>query len=83
MARATKMLEAMRANPRDDWRISDVQSVCAGFDVICAAPRRGSHYTVSHPGIVPILTIPARRPIKPVYIAALVEFIDSVLKCRP
>jgi hypothetical protein len=30
MARGEKLLEGMRSNPRD-WRIDDVQAVCAAF----------------------------------------------------
>jgi predicted RNA binding protein YcfA (HicA-like mRNA interferase family) len=40
------------------------------------APRRGSHYKVRDPQGGTTLTIPARRPIKPVYIRALVALAD-------
>ena len=65
----------MRANPRD-WRIEDVLSVYAGFGIACTPPRKGSHYKVKHDNMAEILTIPARRPIKPVYIRDLVRFVD-------
>ena len=68
----------MRANPRD-WRIEDVNAVCAAFGIACAAPRKGSHYKVKHQSRAEILTIPARRPLKPVYVRALVAFIDAVV----
>lgn len=74
---AAKLLEAMRANPRD-WRIGDVQRLCAGSGIACTAPRKGSHYKVSHPTMAEILTIPAQRPIKPIYIRELVGFVDQV-----
>jgi hypothetical protein len=77
MARGEKLLERMRANPRD-WRIEDVSAVCAAIGVACTAPRKGSHYKVKHESQADVLTIPARRPIKPVYIADLVRFIDAV-----
>jgi hypothetical protein len=77
LAGADKLLDRMRANPRD-WRIDDVARLCAGFGIACAAPRKGSHYKVSHEAMPMILTIPAHRPIKPVYIRDLVAFIDSV-----
>ena len=42
-------------------------------------PGRGtSHAHAKHPRAREILTIPARRPIKPVYIGELVRFIDAV-----
>jgi hypothetical protein len=78
MPRGEKLLERMRNNPRD-WRIEDVQVVCAAFGVACAAPRKGSHYKVKHESQAEMLTVPARRPIKPVYIADLVGFIDAVI----
>jgi len=41
-------------------------------------PRRGSHYKVRSPKGGTVLTIPARRPIKPVYIRALVALADAL-----
>lgn len=79
MANAGKLLERMRANPRD-WRIEDVAAVCSGFGVGCTPPRNGSHYKIKHVDMLAILTIPAHRPIKPVYIRELVRFIDAVRK---
>ena len=67
----------MRANPRD-WRIGNVITVCEAFGLTCTPPRKGSHYKVKHESQAEMLTIPAHRPIKPVYIADLVRFIDGV-----
>ena len=77
-----KLLEQMRSNPRD-WRIEDVARVCAAFGVGCAKPRSGSHYKIKHDSVPAILTIPANRPIKPVYIRELVRFVDTVRKDGP
>jgi hypothetical protein len=76
-SRGEKLLERMRANPRD-WRIEDVAVLCASFGVACTAPRKGSHYKVKHESQAEMLTIPAHRPIKPVYIADLIRIIDAV-----
>jgi hypothetical protein len=77
--KTSKRLEAMRRNPRADWTISDVEAVCREHDLNCDPPRGGSsHYKVSHPKVNAILTVPSRRPIKPVYIRKLVEMIDLV-----
>ena len=67
----------MRANPRD-WRIDDVERLCTGFGIACTPPRKGSHYKVSHRAMPMILTIPAHRPIKPVYIRDLIAFVEAV-----
>ena len=77
MANAIKMLERMRANPRD-WRIEDIVTICEAFEIACTAPKKGSHYKVKHGQVPEILTIPAHRPIKPVYIRDLIKFIDAV-----
>ena len=66
----------MRTNPRD-WRIADVIAVCSRAGVDCSPPRTGSHYKVRHASMSEILTIPAHRPIKPIYIRALVRFIEA------
>lgn len=69
----------MRRNPRGDWTIRDVETLCRAFAVDCEPSRAGSsHYKVSHPRIAEILTVPFKRPIKPVYIRRLVVFIDEV-----
>nr|WP_304655355.1 type II toxin-antitoxin system HicA family toxin [Neorhizobium galegae] len=70
-------MEQTRANPRADWRIEEI--VSEELDISCAAPRSGSsHYKVSHPMMREILTVPFKRPITPVYIRKLVQFIDAV-----
>ena len=74
-----KILEQMRRNPRGDWSIRDVIVACREAGVTCEASRSGSsHYKVSHAAMRPILTVPFKRPIKPVYIRQLVQFIDAV-----
>ena len=74
---ASRRLERMRANPRADWTISDVEAICREYGIMCEASRGGSsHYKVFHPGIPGALTVPFKRPIKPVYIRQLV--IDQV-----
>lgn len=74
-------LDDMRRNPRADWTIADVTAVCRQHDVQCRPPSGGgSHWKVSHATQREILTIPQRRPIKPVYVRRLVRFIDAVLK---
>jgi hypothetical protein len=69
----------MRANPRGDWTIADVEAVCREFDVLAEPPRGGgSHFKVHCPGMREYVTMPSRRPIKPVYIRQLVRFIETV-----
>lgn len=80
MARGEKLLERMRANPRD-WHIDDVRTICRAFGLRYRKPGGGSsHATISHPSRAAILTVVSRKPVKPVYILQLVSFIDSVLE---
>ena len=48
----------------------------------CTPPRNGSHFEVKHGEMQEILTVPAHRSIKPVYIRALVQFLDAVREKR-
>ena len=66
----------MRNNPRD-WRIEDV-SVVAGHYRFQIRNPRGSHVVLFHAVCEEILSIPAHRPIKPVYIRRLIGMIDSI-----
>jgi hypothetical protein len=75
----SKRLEGMRRNPAGDWTISDLEALCREFEVSCEPARGGSsHYKVSHPAMREKLTVPFKRPIKPIYIRKLVEFMDAV-----
>lgn len=83
MAAPSTLLERMKRNPAGDWTIGDVETVCRQHDVTCTPPSGGgSHYKLSDPAIPDVLTIPYRRPIKPVYIRLLVRFIEVVLVVR-
>ena len=65
----SSLLERMRQNPVANWTIADVTIVCRQHDIHCAAARGGgSHYKVAHREIAEKLTIPYKRPIKPIYI---------------
>jgi hypothetical protein len=72
----TDILDQMARNPAAGWRIADIQMACKAFGVTCSPPRGGgSHYKISKPGKREILTIPFKRPIKPIYIKKLVSFL--------
>lgn len=75
----SKRLEAMRRNPAGNWTIGDIAALCEEFSVMCEPPRGGgSHYRIAHPALAEKLTIPFKRPIKPVYVRHLVRFIDQL-----
>jgi hypothetical protein len=79
VARADKILAQMSANPRGDWRIEDIETVCKRYGLVCLAPRRGDHYKVAHPNHREIVTVPAQRPIRPVYIRQFVTLVRKVI----
>jgi hypothetical protein len=58
----------MRVNPRD-WRIEQLEAVARSFGVN-VRKSGGSYVVFEHPESVTAVSVPARRPIKPVYIRA-------------
>jgi hypothetical protein len=72
-----KTIERMRSNPKADWQISDVEKACREAGVACMKPSGGSHFKIGNPGGGSRLTVPARRPIKAVYIVMLIQFLDE------
>ena len=71
------LLERMRRNPAGDWQIKDIESLCGEWGLLFRPGKGTSHCHAKHPAAREILTIPARRPIKPVYIRKLVRYIEA------
>jgi hypothetical protein len=76
MSRAGKVLERMRANPRD-WRIESLETVARRYD-IQVRKSGGSHFVFLHPDADIAVTVPFRRPIKPVYISQFLALVDDI-----
>ncbi len=74
---ATDPLERMKRNPVGDWTIRDVEAICRDYGIMFRPGKGTSHCHLKHPAAREILTIPARRPIKPVYIRKLVRYIEA------
>jgi hypothetical protein len=50
------------------WRIEELQAVAEENRIACRVPGRvGSHVISSAPGVREIVSVPAKRPIKPLY----------------
>jgi hypothetical protein len=49
MDRIDKRLEGMRSNPRNDWKINDVENVCRTYEIRFTKPNKSSHAKVSDP----------------------------------
>ena len=76
MASRDKQLARMRANPRD-WRIEDLETLAMHFG-LSVRKSGGSHVIFFHPTASEMLSVPARRPIKPVYVRHFVALIDQL-----
>ena len=75
MTAAAKILGRMRNNSTG-WRIEDLKTVADRFNIEYRQPGT-SHVTFRHP-TGSKLRVPARRPIKPVYVKKFLELIDEV-----
>ena len=65
----------MRRNPRD-WRIEDLKVVAAKWGI--DHDQQGTSHVVFRHAEAGRLSVPARRPIKPVYVRLFVDLIDRV-----
>ncbi len=74
MSKIEKLLIKMRNNQRD-WQIETLKDIASRFDIEWRQPGT-SHVTFRHPN-GPKITVPAHRPIKPIYIKKFVRLIDA------
>lgn len=66
----------MRNNPRD-WHIDDFEIVARAYG-ITVRKSGGSHVIFQHPDSIIALSVPARKPIKPVYVHKFLELINEI-----
>lgn len=76
MSKAEKLIAKMRANPRD-WRIEQLESVTKRFGVE-VRKTGGSHFVFLHPDSELAVTVPFKRPIKPVYVTQFLALLDDL-----
>jgi predicted RNA binding protein YcfA (HicA-like mRNA interferase family) len=81
MSTADKRLAQMRANPKSDWHIGDLETVAIAYGMK-VRKSGGSHVVFSHTAATLRVTVPARRPIKPVYVRQFVELVDEIQGAR-
>jgi predicted RNA binding protein YcfA (HicA-like mRNA interferase family) len=72
VARAQKTIERMRNNPRG-WRIQELKSVAVrnGIEV----DQDGTSHVVFRHRVAGRLTVPADRPVKPVYVRLFLDYL--------
>ena len=73
---ADRTLDRMRGEPARlaDWGL---EAVAAVHGVNVRKPG-GSHVVFEHPAVFGAVSVPARRPIEPVYVRRFVAFIEAV-----
>ena len=82
MAASAKMLSRMR-RIHTGWRIEELQSIAKENHVEWRHPGRGgSHVIFSAPGVREIVSVPAKRPIKPVYIKQFLALVDAATEVK-
>ena len=74
MSTHEKLLARMRNNPLD-WR-DDLKSIANRLGIDWRN-EGGSHHVFSYPGVDDDVCIPARRPIKPVYVRLFLALVDK------
>ena len=74
MSKFDKILEKMRQNPRD-WRIEDLKVIADRCNIEYRQPG-SSHVTFRFPNKQK-LTVPAHKPIKPIYIKQFISLLDE------
>jgi hypothetical protein len=77
MSKADKLLAKMRNHPLD-WRIEDIRMVASAHG-ITERDAKGSHTYFFHVDMPEIkLSVPVKRPIKPVYVRQFIALIDQL-----
>ncbi len=66
----------MRANPRD-WRMQSLETIARHYGIE-VRKSGGSHYIFWHPDSDLAVSIPFRRPIKPIYIFQFLALLDEL-----
>ncbi|MDR2884373.1 MAG: hypothetical protein LBV09_04635 [Deferribacteraceae bacterium] len=75
MSKRDKLLNQMRNNPKGDWKIDTLKSIADYYGIEYS--DNGSSHVVFRSPIGEHLTVPARKPIKPIYITLFIDFIES------
>lgn len=71
-----KTLLKMANNPLG-WKIADIELIARQFG-INIRKSGGSHVTFSHPSLQLILTVPAHKPVKPIYIKKFLKMLEDL-----
>jgi hypothetical protein len=73
VSNAAKLVAKMQRNPRD-WRIEDLKVVARSLGI--DHDQHGTSHVIFRHATAGRLSVPAHRPIKPVYVRLFVEFVS-------
>lgn len=76
MSKTAKLLVKMRTNPRD-WRIASLEAIAKKYGIE-VRKTGGSHFVFIHADAEMAVTIPFKRPIKPIYISQFLALLDEI-----
>lgn len=74
MGKFEKLLEKMHHNPKD-WRIDDLKVIADRLNINYRQP--GTSHVTFRFGTGKKLTVPAHKPLKPVYVKQFLDLIDE------
>ena len=74
VSNAAKLIAKMRRNPRD-WRIEDLKVVADSLGI--DHDQHGTSHVVFRHAKAGRLSVPAHRPIKPVYVRLFVDLVNK------
>ncbi len=75
MSKFDKQIEKMRSNPRD-WCIEDLKTIAKRLGIDYRQP--GTSHVTFRIKNAEKLTVPAHKPIKPVYVKKFIDLIDEL-----
>lgn len=77
MSAIDKKLKSMENNPKGDWAIEDLKSIADRYAIIYR--QTGTSHVTFRSSCGEMLTVPAHKPIKAIYIK---KFIDLIKKSK-
>lgn len=77
MAKKKTLFDKMKSNPKGDWTIENVHTLCEQEGLDIRKPNGGSHHVVSSGHLLGNVTVPYKRPIKQGYIKHLVSYTEA------
>ena len=74
MSKIEKILRKMRHNPRD-WRIEEIQTIAKRYKIDYR--QSGTSHVTFRFKKGEKLTVPAHKPVKPIYIQKFIDLVDT------